>query len=149
MLTIAVLGAGSWGTALAVHLARGGHDVRLWARDPMLARDLDAHRVNAVYLPDVELPESVQATHSLAEALAACDVVVSAVPSHGCRAVMREARSHIRVGATIVSATKGLEAETLARMSEVIADEIGAASAVVVLSGPSFAREVACERPTA
>jgi len=146
---VTVLGAGSWGTALAVHLARVGHDVRLWARDESLVDEMTARRVNGVYLPGVTLPGQILVTHALDRALAGCPLVISAVPSHGCRAVMREARPYVTTGATVVSATKGLEAETLARMSEVVVDELGSSSTVVALSGPSFATEVARQLPTA
>jgi glycerol-3-phosphate dehydrogenase (NAD(P)+) len=149
MRAVTVLGAGSWGTALAVHLARLGHRVRLWARDPSLAAEVAARRANAVYLPDIVLPDAVGVTGSLAAALADSELVVSATPSHGCRAVMRAAAVHLEAGATIVSATKGLEAETFLRMSDVIGQELGAAWPVVVLSGPTFALEVAHELPTA
>ena len=149
MRTVTVLGAGSWGTALAVHLARVGHDVRLWARDPALVDELLARRANSVYLPDVLLPERVSITHALADALRDADLVVSAVPSHGCRAVIEAASASLAARAVIVSATKGLEAGTLLRMSEVIAQEAGATHPVVVLSGPSFASEVAQQLPTA
>ena len=145
---IALLGAGSWGTALAVHLGRLGHDVRLWARDPRVAADISSRRANVVYLPDISLPQSVVVTASLQDAVDGSELIVSAIPSHGCRVVMREAASHIRNDATIVSATKGLETQTLLRMSEVMAEELGAKRPVVVLSGPSFAVEVARERPT-
>lgn len=148
MQTIAVLGAGSWGTAIAVHLGRVGHRVHLWARDPRLATEIQARRANAVYLPDVTFPESVRATGDLAPALDGIDMVVVAVPSHGCRAVMRQAAPHLEAHATLVSATKGLESDTLLRMSEVIGQEAGAERAIVVLSGPSFASEVAQQRPT-
>jgi len=148
MQTIAVLGAGSWGTAIAVHLGRLGHDVHLWARDARLVADIAARRANAVYLPDVMLPATVGVTGSLAEALSGVDIVVSAIPSHGCRAVMRAAVPYLREHATVVSATKGLEPETLLRMSEVIGAESGPGHAVVVLSGPSFASEVAQQLPT-
>jgi glycerol-3-phosphate dehydrogenase (NAD(P)+) len=147
MLT--VLGAGSWGTALAVHLGRIGHDVRLWARDPSLAADISARRANAVYLPDVLLPASVSITHSLGHALDETDLVVSAIPTHGCRSVMREVSPIISPHAVVVSATKGLEEDTLLRMSEVVAQELGSDHRVVVLSGPSFALEVAHQLPTA
>ncbi len=145
---IAILGAGSWGTALAVHLGRVGHEVRLWARDPALVDDLRHRRHNAVYLPDVGFPPTISITHALDEALAGADLVVSAIPSHGCRAVMRAAAPHVRPRATIVSTTKGLEADSLLRMSQVISDELGPDRPVVVLSGPSFASEVARDLPT-
>jgi glycerol-3-phosphate dehydrogenase (NAD(P)+) len=146
---VAVLGAGSWGTALAVHLGRVGHAVRLWARDPAVAEDISRRRANAVYLPDVTLPEGVTVSDSIERALAGADLVVSAIPSHGCRSVMRAGRSHLGPRATIVSATKGLEAGSYLRMSEVIAQEVGPDHPVVVLSGPSFAVEVARQLPTA
>ena len=149
MRTVTVLGAGSWGTALAVHLGRVGHDVRLWARDQALVTEMGARRANAVYLPDVPFPPGLTPTHSLADALRGADLVVSAVPSHGCRAVIKSAAASLAVRAVIVSATKGLEAGTLLRMSEVIAQEAGATHPVVVLSGPSFASEVARQLPTA
>jgi glycerol-3-phosphate dehydrogenase (NAD(P)+) len=145
----AVLGAGSWGTALAVHLARAGHDVRLWARDDDLAAELIRARENVSYLPGIPLPPNVTVALTLGDALDSADLMVSAVPSHGCRAVMHAAAPHLASGATVVSATKGLEGDTLYRMSEVIAEECGASHAVVALSGPSFASEVARQLPTA
>jgi glycerol-3-phosphate dehydrogenase (NAD(P)+) len=148
MRTVAILGAGSWGTALAVHLGRQGHQVRLWARDGGLAEDIGRRRANVVYLPDVSLPNTVESTASLPAALAGAEIVVSATPSHGCRAVMKSAARHLAPAATIVSATKGLEADSFWRMSDVIAQE-APGRPVVVLSGPSFAREVAEGRPTA
>jgi glycerol-3-phosphate dehydrogenase (NAD(P)+) len=147
--TVTVLGAGSWGTALAVHLARVGHDVRLWGRDRALVSEMAARRANAVYLPDVTLPPAVTVTHDLDRALEASELIVVAIPSHGCRAVMRAARPYVTARAVIVSATKGLEIDTLRRMSEVIEEETGSDHPVVVLSGPSFASEVAHQLPTA
>lgn len=148
MQTIAVLGAGSWGTAIAVHLGRLGHRVHLWARDPRLAAEIQSRRANAVYLPDVTLPPTVTVVDALAPALHDIDIVVSAMPSHGCRTVMAAAGPHLRPQATIVSATKGLEPDSLLRMSEVIQQTLGESRRVVVLSGPSFASEVAQQRPT-
>lgn len=148
MHRVAVLGAGSWGTALAMHLGRLGHEVRLWARDAALANDIARRRANAVYLPDMTLPDLVMATGSMADALHESELVVSAIPSHGCRAVMQAAAPYLMPHATIVSATKGLEGESLRRMSEVVAEEVGAERPVVVLSGPSFAVEVARQMPT-
>ena len=149
MRTVAILGAGSWGTALAVHLGRVGHDVRLWARDSSLAADMASRRANAVYLPDILLPASVIVTDTLTTALLGSEVVVCAIPTHGCRSVVRKAASHVPSGAVVVSAIKGLEADTLLRMSQVIQQELGDAHPVVVLSGPSFALEVAQQLPTA
>jgi glycerol-3-phosphate dehydrogenase (NAD(P)+) len=149
MKKIAVLGAGSWGTALSVHLARVGHDVSLWARDRALVEELRSRRANAVYLPDVVLPPRIAVTSDLAAALHGVDLIVSAIPSHGCRSVIRAAVPHASDTAVFVSATKGLEEASLLRMSEVIAQEVGERRPVVVLSGPSFAVEVAQLLPTA
>jgi glycerol-3-phosphate dehydrogenase (NAD(P)+) len=144
-----VIGAGSWGTALAIHLARLGHEVQLWARDGALVADMRSRRANAVYLPDVNFPESLHATDSLSVALADTRVVVLAVPSHGLRHVLRHAAPHMLPDALVVSATKGLEEDTLRRMSEVIAEELRETGGIAVLSGPSFAAELARELPTA
>jgi glycerol-3-phosphate dehydrogenase (NAD(P)+) len=147
--TVTVLGAGSWGTGLAVHLSRVGHRVRLWARDPDLADDLTTRRANPVYLPDVTLPPSVAVTSVIADAVPAADVIVVAIPSHGCRAVVRSAAHHMPPDVVLVSAVKGLEEDTLMRMSDVVAEEVDGRHPVVVLSGPSFALEVARQLPTA
>ena len=149
MRKIAVLGAGNWGTALSVHLARHGHMVRLWGRDPRLVDEMRVRRANAVYLPDITFPKGISVTNSLEEALDDAGIVVSATPSHGCRAVMRAARPYLRPGAIVVSATKGIETESLQRLSEVITEELGPEHPVVALSGPSFATELARELPTA
>ena len=148
MRSVTVLGGGSWGTALAVHLGRQDHSVRLWARDPALVDEMASVRCNPHYLPDIMLPGSVSVTHALDEALAGCDIVVVAVPSHGYRAVLKSAAPHVRPNAVIVSATKGLEVDTHLRMSQVVEQEVSGRP-VVVLSGPSFAVEVAYELPTA
>ena len=149
MRTIGVLGAGSWGTALAVHLSRIGHNVRLWARDPGLVYDMQARRANALYLPDVTLPDTLFVTDAIGSCVEDAELIVSAITSHGCRTVTRAAAAHIRRGATVVSAAKGLEMGTLLRMSEVIGQELGPGRPVVVLSGPSFAVEVSRQLPTA
>ncbi|MBI3047048.1 MAG: NAD(P)-dependent glycerol-3-phosphate dehydrogenase [Acidobacteria bacterium] len=149
MRQVAILGAGGWGTALAVHLVRAGHEAWLWARDPALASDMRARRANAVYLPDVVFPERLRVTADLDEALGRVDFLVSAVPSHGTRQILRHVAPRIRPGLTVVSATKGLEQDTLLRMSQVIEQELDAGVRVAVLSGPSFAAEVARQLPTA
>jgi glycerol-3-phosphate dehydrogenase (NAD(P)+) len=145
----AVLGAGSWGTALAVHLGRVGHSVRLWGRDERLVADLAATRLNPRYLQGIALPDAVRPTASIEDAVGGAEFVVVTVPSHGLRSVVRTAAPLVRAGAILVSATKGLETRTLDRMSQVILEETGGAAPVVVLSGPSFALEVARELPTA
>lgn len=146
---IAVLGSGGWGTALAVHLARIGHDVTLWGRDAALVADMSARRANAVYLPDVRFPAGLGVTADLGTALDDAALVVAAVPSHGTRDVIRRAADHLASGAIVVSASKGLEQDTLFRVSEIIEQELGPAHEIAVLSGPSFAAELARELPTA
>jgi glycerol-3-phosphate dehydrogenase (NAD(P)+) len=147
--TVAVLGAGSWGTALAVHLGRVGHDVRLWARDRSFADEMASRRANAVYLPDVVFPDSVSVTAAIDRAVDGVALVICAVPSHGARAVLRLAAPHITKRAIVVSTAKGLEADTHLRVSEIITQEVGPGNPIVVLSGPSFAPEVAQQMPTA
>lgn len=146
---IGVLGSGSWGTALAVHLAHTGHDVRLWARDAALAARMTDSRENALYLPGVTLPATLAPTHDMAAALDDAQFVVIAVPSHGVRDVARLANPHLPRACAIVSATKGLEEGTLLRMSQVLRQELLEAGEIVVLSGPSFASELARGLPTA
>ena len=146
---LTVLGAGSWGTALAVHMGRVGHEVRLWGRDAPLVASMIEHRQNSAYLPDFVLPESVMPTASLEEALVGSTCVVAAVPSHGARTVIQQASAFLPGGVPIVSATKGLEPGRMRRMSQVIEEEMGGANPVAVLSGPSFAAEVARDLPTA
>ena len=147
--TIAVLGSGSWGSALAVHLARTGHDVRLWARDAGLAATMAALRENPAYLPGLPFPPGLMPTASLSDAITGAQIIVMAIPSHGLRAVARAAAPLMPAGATLVSAAKGLEEGTLLRMSEVLRAELAGVGAIVVLSGPSFAIELARELPTA
>jgi glycerol-3-phosphate dehydrogenase (NAD(P)+) len=146
---IAILGAGSWGTALAVHLARIGHGVRIWSVEAGVIAEMRERRANAVYLPDVALPEAVVPTDVIADALRDVGIVVAVVPSHAMRGVARAARPSLAPGAILVSAAKGLELDTLDRMSGVLAQEAGAGHPVVAMSGPSFAVEVARELPTA
>lgn len=152
-MKIGVLGAGSYGTALAIQAARAEHEVVLWARRAELAEALAEERVNRIYLPDARLPEGVSPTADLAD-LTDCPVLLAAVPSHGFRAVIAELMALLPADAhpAIVSATKGIEAETLARMSEVVFEAAVAADREVryaALGGPSFAAELAAGMPTA
>ena len=145
---VAVIGAGSWGTALAVQLGRIGMAVRLWTRDPALAREIADKRANRRYLPDIRLPESVVTTADHIESLDGCDLVILAVPSHFLRGVLQPMAAAVPIGAVLVSATKGLEPSSALRMSEILA-QVVPGRAVAALSGPSFAREVALGKPTA
>jgi len=146
---VAVIGSGSWGTALAVHLALVGHDVKLWGRDAALVAEMAARRANPVYLPDVSFPSGLWPTADVHDALSEASVVVVAVPSHGVRTVARQLAPLMRDGALVVSAVKGIEAGSLLRMSEVLASELPSAGEIAVLSGPSFAMELARQLPTA
>jgi glycerol-3-phosphate dehydrogenase (NAD(P)+) len=146
---IGVVGSGSWGTALAVHLAHTGHEVRLWARDPALASAMAASRENATYLPGVPLPLALVPTHDLKATMDEAQFVVLAVPSHGVRDIARQMAAHCPAGCAIVSATKGLEEGSMLRMSQVLHQELRCAGDIVVLSGPSFASELARQLPTA
>ena len=144
---IAVVGAGSWGTALAVHLRRLGRRVRLWARDPAFARELSSAGESARYLPGISIA-GVEVTSSAARLLDGAEIVLVAVPSHGVEATLASMRSDIASDAVLVSATKGLEPREGRFVSELIR-EIVPGRAVAALSGPSFAREVAMGQPTA
>lgn len=148
---IAVIGAGSWGTALALVAARNQHDVRLWAREVEVAEGIQTLHKNPYYLSDIALPDNIRATTSLEEALADTHFVLIVVPSHAMREVVTRMGAYLSEDTVIVSATKGVENDTLMRMSEVINDVMGDrfAPRIAVLSGPSFAREVAEGNPTA
>ncbi len=147
---IAVIGAGSWGTALAIHLARTGHTVRLWGRDPEVVLEIERARRNGRYLPDVDIPQQVMPTTDLRWVLSGSSYVVFALPSHVLRAVVRAAVEWLEPAAVVISAAKGLESGSLARMSQVLREEVAdSAHGIVVLSGPSFAIEVARGLPTA
>jgi glycerol-3-phosphate dehydrogenase (NAD(P)+) len=143
-----VLGGGAWGTALASHAARAGLPVRIWIREAEVAAAVNEKRENTVYLPGVELPEGIRATEHLDEALSDAEAVLVVVPSEFCRTIYREAGRLAPEGAVFVSATKGLEIDTLQRMSEVAA-AVAPGHPLAVLSGPSFALEVAKGLPTA
>jgi glycerol-3-phosphate dehydrogenase (NAD(P)+) len=147
----AVVGAGSFGTCLAILLAERGHAVELWARDATIVEAIERHRRNPRYLTEFRLPESVRATTSLASALAGKELVLSVLPSHVVRAVWSRAGPLLEPGALVVSASKGIEEETGRLMSQVLEEVLPAEHhpRLVVLSGPSFAREIAERRPTA
>jgi len=148
---VAVVGAGSWGTTLAILLAKKGHEVRLWVLEPEVAREIRESRENRTYLPDVPVPEGVAPTSDVAEAVDGAEVVVSVSPSQHVGDVMDRASPHITDDALVVSASKGIEHDTLRRMSQVLSSVLSESQmkGFTVLSGPSFAAEVAREAPTA
>ncbi len=146
---IAIIGAGSWGTALAIVLARKGLEIRLLSHTPELAELLRARRENPKYLPAQALPETVAPTADLAACLAGASHILVAVPSHVLRGVARQLRPHLLPDVGLISASKGLERGTLARMTEVLAAELPQSSRLAALSGPSFALEVARGEPAA
>lgn len=150
MINVAVLGAGAWGTALAKLLADKQHPTRIWSHRSELVAQINEGHVNTRYLPSAELPPNLVASADLEETLRGADLVVTVVPSHALRGVMREARPFVPSSALICSATKGIENESLALMSEVLLQELGHATQprLTYLSGPSFAKEVAQRQPT-
>ncbi|HXE74094.1 MAG TPA: NAD(P)H-dependent glycerol-3-phosphate dehydrogenase [Candidatus Xenobia bacterium] len=153
MRTIAIIGGGSWGTALVLALTRSRtrHKLRLWVRERDLATRMRKSRENDLFLPGFELPKGVLVTDDLHEAARGADIVISVVPSQFLRRVWRDLRAFLGRDTLVLSATKGLELETLARPSEVILQVAGEsiASRLAAISGPSFAREVAAGLPTA
>jgi len=146
-VSIAIIGGGSWGTALAIHAARSGAEVRLWAREREVVEAIRARRRSPWYLADIDVPPVVEPTTDLGEALRGATLVIVAVPSEFVAATLK-ALPPIPADVPIVSATKGLDPERHLRMSEVIVERFPDAR-VAVLSGPTFAREVALGRPTA
>jgi glycerol-3-phosphate dehydrogenase (NAD(P)+) len=143
--TVAVVGSGAWGTALACHAARQGHRVRMWAFEPEVADEINARHQNALYLPDVRLPDGIAAASDAAEVVRDADVVILVPPSTHVRAVSTAIARAVPKSALVVVASKGFDAGTLALMSAVLAEtmpDVGAGR-LTFLSGPSFAREVA------
>ena len=152
MSEIAVIGAGAWGTALSIVAARrGNHRVRLWAYEPEVRDSIARQRENQLFLPGQLIPENVVATGDFEEALAGAQIVISVMPSNHCRRLFESMRPWLRPDMLFVSATKGLEEQSLLRMSEVIAQVVGNGfrPRLGALSGPSFAKEVARGDPTA
>jgi len=142
---IGVIGAGTWGTALAKLLAEKGGEVLIWAHEPEVADGINRDRKNPYFIPEIELPKGLTATNRLKDAVLGSKVVVSAVPSHFVRKVWQELGESLPMDAVVVSCTKGIEVESLKLMSQVLSDCLPYHPQAnrVVLSGPSFAREVA------
>jgi glycerol-3-phosphate dehydrogenase (NAD(P)+) len=147
---VAVYGAGSWGTAFSIVLADGGNDVTIWARREEVASAINETRENPDYLPGIELPPSVSATHDVEKAAHDADIVILATPSQTLRGNLEEWAPHIAPDAVMVSLMKGVELGTLKRMSEVIAEVTGAGQErIAVISGPNLAKEIARREPAA
>ncbi len=147
---VAVLGAGSWGTAFAKVLADAGREVIVWARREATVKAIRTTRTNPDYLPDIRLPDRVTATGDAAEAITGADLVVLAVPSQTLRGNLAGWAGYLASDATLVSLMKGIELGTTKRMSEVIVETAGvAADRVAVVSGPNLAPEIAAEQPAA
>jgi glycerol-3-phosphate dehydrogenase (NAD(P)+) len=148
MSRIAVVGAGSWGTTLANLLACKGEEVRVWAYEAEVVDAINARHENPIFLPGVELMSAITASGEIGETVAEADLILSAAPSHAVRAVARSMVGAVTSGTLIVSATKGIENDSLALMSQIFA-EVLPETRFAVLSGPSFAAEVCQGQPTA
>lgn len=147
---VAILGAGSWGTAFSIVLADGGNDVTIWGRREEVCATINDQHENVDYLPGIELPPTVSATHDPEQALADADVVVLAVPSQSLRANLVEWAPYVGKDAVMVSLMKGVELGSLKRMSEVVAEVTGAGpERIAVISGPNLAKEIARREPAA
>ena len=153
MATISVIGGGSWGTAIALAVTRSHseHDVRLWAFEADLVRRMRASRENDIFLPGFKLPDSVLITDDLGQAVKGCEILISVIPTQHLRSVWSGMTQLTGRGTRIVSASKGLEHDSHARPTEVIASVMARRpnAGIAALSGPSFAREVAASQPTA
>ncbi len=146
-LTIAVLGGGSFGTAISNIIASNGHRTYLWMRDAERAKKCQALRENPEYLPGYKLNENLEVTSDITGCVAKSDVVVISVPSHSFREVTRLAAPHIRSGAIVLSTTKGIEANTFCLMSQILDEELSNVK-IAVLSGPNFAKEIVANHYT-
>jgi glycerol-3-phosphate dehydrogenase (NAD(P)+) len=147
-MKLAIVGGGSWGTALAIVLAPRSESITLWVHEADLAARMAQSRVNDIFLPGFQIPTNVQVVSELPTALAGADIVLGVMPSHHARGIYTAMLPHLTPSAILVSATKGLEQGSLLRMSEVIG-QVVRTSRIAVLSGPTFAREVAAGNPTA
>ncbi|MDU8943631.1 NAD(P)H-dependent glycerol-3-phosphate dehydrogenase [Ovoidimarina sediminis] len=146
--SVAVIGAGSWGTALAATLARAGVQTRIWGRDAAVVNDINATHRNAKFIPDVDLPPNLLAVHEMSDALRGAEAAMIVVPSRSVRAVARQVAAHAAPGIPVAICAKGIEAETGLLMTQVAEEELGSRP-IGCVSGPTFARETALGHPTA
>jgi glycerol-3-phosphate dehydrogenase (NAD(P)+) len=148
--TVAVVGAGSWGTALSIVLADNGHEVRLWGHKRNQIEEINQEHSNKKYLPDVHLPENIVGYSSLEDALSGLEIIVLAVPTKAIREVLGKIKEFQKHPLTIVHVSKGIEPQSLMRVSEMIEEELPSNlyDSIVVLSGPSHAEEVSLRQPT-
>ncbi len=149
MTAVSVLGAGSWGTALALLMARNGHPTMLWGHHPEHMAKLTAARCNERYLPGARFPDNLRAVADLAEAVKSAEILVVAVPSHAFRNLLVNLAPHFTAECKIAWATKGLELQSGKLLHQVVEDVMGPDIPAAVLSGPSFARDLAANLPTA
>jgi glycerol-3-phosphate dehydrogenase (NAD(P)+) len=150
-MRIAVIGAGNWGTGLAIMAARAGHEVSVWSRNAAVVHSINNEHTNSVYLTGARISKTVSATGDVGEALSGSELIVLAAPSHATRAILESITTGLRPGSIMVSATKGIEIKSGKRISQIAADVLDQSFATrfVCLSGPSFAREVVEGHPTA
>ena len=146
---IAVLGGGSWGTALAIQVARAGHEVVLWDINPQHIKDMQRTRTNEQYLPGIPLPDSLKLSDQLEQTLTQAQTLLLAIPSHAVRGFLKHNKNSISAAHHIVWATKGLEENTAKLVHQVVAEELPDCHSTAVVSGPTFAGEVARDLPTA
>jgi glycerol-3-phosphate dehydrogenase (NAD(P)+) len=148
---IAIIGGGNWGTALGIVTARAGHDVQIWSRNAAVVDSINRDHINAVYLRAAQIPATVRATREIAGVVTGADLVILAAPSHATRGLLVTIAPALRAEMIVVSATKGIEIETGKRISQIVAEVLPEATRprFVCLSGPSFAKEVVENDPTA
>ena len=147
--SIAVLGAGSWGTALAIHIARSGLDVTLWGKEPEHIDQLTRDQKNQQFLPDIKLPDNLKLNSDLAKVLSEAQLLLLVIPSYAFRSFLSNASEMIKDHHSIIWASKGLEEGTAKLLHEVITEEVPQCKNLAVISGPTFAKEVANDLPTA
>jgi glycerol-3-phosphate dehydrogenase (NAD(P)+) len=150
-MRIAVIGAGNWGTGLAIMAARAGNEVSVWSRNSAVVAGINAQHTNPVYLTGARIPDTVRATGNVGEAMSGAELIILAAPSQATRAILESVAAVVSRGSIIVSATKGIEIESAKRISQIVADVLDQSFATrfVCLSGPSFASEVVENHPTA